>query len=161
MIVLPFILLMGCSTRPPKQAELVAAFHAHQRVYQGLRDMLQEDNQILSVTTSGIETTKSNGLRTKPPIQGFSGERYNRYLALLKETGAKGVFRWEEAQPRDVGIAIWGSGWGGDTRHIALAWMEQRPTSEVENLDAFFRSSGPHSPVFSHIEGNWYLWADW
>jgi len=152
---------VGCSSTPPKQSELVADFHAHQRGYEDLRDMLLADKKLLRVTPDGVETTKSGLVRIVPPTEGVSGERYNRYLALFRETGAKGVFQWDAGQSGNIGIAVWGSGWGGDTRHIALVWMEQRPASEVDSLDAFYRSPKPRSPVFSHIEGDWYLWADW
>jgi hypothetical protein len=160
-IYLLFAMMLGCSVNPPKENTFIANFYAHRSAYEHLRDMLQADRQVFRVTSSGVETANSAGLSNTPPKGGFPVERYNEYLALLKETGAKGVFRWGGEHSQDVGIAVWGSGWGGDTRHLAIAWMEHEPTNQVASLDAFYQSPKPRNPTFRRIDGNWYFWADW
>lgn len=153
--------LVGCSARPPKENQLLADFRAHRSAYEQLRNMLQTDAQILRVTPSAVESIESGSLRNVPPPGVLSSDRYNEYLALLKQTGAKGVFRWGGEHSQDVSIAVWGAGWGSDTRHIAIAWLEHEPTDQIDSLDAFYKSPKPRSPTYRHIDGNWYFWLDW
>lgn len=159
--LLVFMVVLGCSAKPPQESEFIREFYAHRSAFEHLRDMLQADRKVLSVSKSGIETTESAGL-TKVPQQGdpFSN-RYLEYVALLKEAGALGVFRGDGVGSQDVSIGVWASGWGGDTRHVEVAWVEHKPDQQVDSLDRYYRSSPPHSSVFRHIEGNWYLRADW
>jgi len=87
-------------------------------------------------------------------------KRYQEYLALLKEIGASRVDRGGD-DPLDVSFGTWGSGWGGDTRHLEITWLERKPANTVISLDAFYRTDKPRTPSYVHIEGNWYIWADW
>jgi hypothetical protein len=156
-----FMLALGCSGKPPQESELIREFYARRSAFEHLRDMLQADRKVLSVSKSGIETTESGGL-TKVPPQGDSfSNRYHEYLALLKEAGALGVFRPDGVSSQNVSIGVWASGWGSDTRHVEIAWVERKPDNRVDSLDRYYQSSAPRSPVFRHIEGNWYLRADW
>jgi hypothetical protein len=159
--LLVFLLVLGCSAKPPQESELIREFYAHHSAFEHLRDMLQADRKVLSVSKSGIETIESAGL-TKVPAQGDSfSNRYMEYVSFLKEAGALGVFRRDGVGSQDVSIGVWASGWGSDTRHVEFAWVEHKPDKQVDSLDRYYRTSTPHSPVFRHIEGNWYLWADW
>lgn len=151
----------GVSRKAPQESELIREFAAHRSVFEHLRDMLQADHEVLSVSKSGIETTDSGGLTKVPPPGDSLSNRYQEYVALLTEAGALGVFRSDGVRSQNVSIGVWASGWGGDTRHIEVAWVERRPVNQVNSLDGYYRTSTPRSPVFRHIEGNWYLRADW
>jgi hypothetical protein len=147
-------------SRPPRESKLIDSFYAHRSAYERLKDMLFADEQLHRVATWGVETNKSDGPQ-KPPVQDFSSARYHEYLALLEETGAKSAFRERGQHPKLVAIGIWASGWGGNTRHIDICWMDHAPTNQVSSLDDYYRNSTRPRRVFRHIDGNWYLFADW
>ena len=86
-------------------------------------------------------------------------ERYREYLALLKEIGARRVERVED--PPEVYFGVWSSGFAADTRHITVSWLDRKPSNIVASLDAFYRTEKPRTPSYVHIDGNWYIWADW
>ena len=119
--------------------------------------MLSEDKEVGDVAPWGI--ARKGTLDWKiPPDGGMSVERYHEYLALMKEIGA---FRVMGGDPSDVEFGIWASGWAGDTRHVAIAWLGREPSNVVASLEAFYRTDKPRQPSYVHIEGNWYIWADW
>ena len=145
------------SNRKPSERKLIQNFNNHRQTYERLRDMLLADDGLERVAGWGVET--SSGF-SKPPEGKFPSSRYNEYLALLKEIDARGAFRARGQNP-DVGVLVWASGFAGDTRHIAIYWLMHKPKNEVASLDDFYRTPKPRCPVFRHIDGNWYLWADW
>src|SRR5229473_5410326 len=144
--------------KPPKEKQLIDNFYAHQAAYEQLRDMLVADNQLLRVANWGVETTNL-GPHQVGPQGDFPLNRYNQYLELLKQTGAKWAFRGRGEHPEVVGVGVWASGWGGDTRHIEICWTDHEPANQVANLDDYYRTPKPRHPAFRHIDGNWYLYA--
>ncbi len=116
--------------------------------------MLLADDGLERVAIWGIETT--NSVITKPPAGGFPASRFNEYVSLLKDIGGEGAFR-DRGQNPDVGVLVWASGWAGDTRHIAIYWLNHKPSNEVASLDDFYRTPKPRHSVFRHLDGDWYL----
>lgn len=153
-------LFVRLRNRPPSDKSIVESFYAHRSAYEKLRDMLLADDQLLRVASWGVETTNSVGF-SHPPVEGFSVARYKEYLALLRDVGGLSAFRGKGASPESVSVAIWASGWAGDTRHIQICWVAHEPVNQVADLDDYYRTPKPRHPVFRHIEGNWYIWADW
>jgi hypothetical protein len=149
------------SSRPPKEAQVIANFHVHRAAFERLRDMLEADQPVGRIAEWGIEPAAEPWRAAIPPEGDFPVGRYNEYLALLKEIGGYGAFRERGKPPVPVGIDVWGSGWASDTRHIAVCWLNKPPSNQVSSLDTFYQTPKPRSPVFRHIDGNWYLWADW
>jgi hypothetical protein len=128
--------------------------------FERLRDMLLADEQVNAIYfRQGVET-KDSGLPHVPSEINFPARRYNEYRALLEEADSAEVFRAGERNP-GVCIRVWASGFGGDTRHVNICWLQQSPTNQVASLDDFYKTPRPRHPVFRHIDGNWYLWADW
>jgi hypothetical protein len=153
-------LYVGSSSKPPKESTLIKNFHEHRDAYERLRDMLLADEQVLRVASWGVETTKSIGSHI--PSEGdFPVGRYNEYLELLKQTGGLGASRGRGSHPESVGVLVWASGWAGDTRHVEICWLDHEPANVVPSLDDYYKTPKPRHPVFRHIDGNWYLWADW
>lgn len=146
------LLYLDSTNDPPREKKLIASFYEHRTAYERLRDMIQADKQVLGVTPSGVETTVSGGLRSVPPTGSFPSDRYNQYLALLRGAGAKGVFRREE-HSQDVNIAVWGSGFGGDTRHLQITWLEHEPTNLVGNLDDYYKTANLEIPPSGTSKG--------
>ena len=162
------ILLVACglaylyiSGTPPKESKLIAYFYQHRNAYERLHEMVQEDKQTVSVAGWGVETTTSGIPYSVPPDGNFPVARYHEYLGLLKEVNASNIFRSDGLNSSNIRIDVWGSGFGGDTRHIHLAWLEQPPANQIFSLDDYYKTRQPPHPVYRHIEGNWYLWADW
>jgi hypothetical protein len=154
-----FVYIRSRST-PPRERKLIENFYAHRTAYDRLRDMLEADQHLLRVAKWGVETTESVGVHV-PPEGKFPISRYNEYLALLRETGGNLAFRGRGEHPESVGVGVWAAGWGGDSRHIDVVWMDHEPPNRVANLDDYYQDSARPRRVFRHIDGNWYFWADW
>jgi hypothetical protein len=131
-VVALLLFVLGLLNKPPSERKLVQNFQNHRASYERLRDMLLTDDGLERVASWGVETTNS-GI-TKPPAGNFPASRYNEYVSLIKDIDGEGAFRDQGLNP-DVGISVWASGWAGDTRHIAIYWLNHKPSSEVASLD--------------------------
>ncbi len=157
-LVAPLLIMVSVASRPPKTSKIIRDFSAHRAAYEQVRTMLSEDRGVDLVAEWGIETAGSAVLKT-PPDGGMPVERYQKYLALLKEMGASGVARGPE--PLEVGFWVWASGFASDTRHVEICWLDREPLNTVISLDAFYQTAKPRHPSYMHIDGHWYIWADW
>jgi hypothetical protein len=155
-----FIYMLPGSKRPPKEKQLIENFYAHRAAFERLHEMLVADKQVLAVASWGIETKDSVPHRVEAGGN-FPINRYNDYLSLLKETGGTRVFRVNKNDLDLIGVSVWAAGWAGDSRHIDIYWTDQQPADQVASLDNYYQTPKPRHPVFRHIDGNWYLWADW
>ncbi|HTA95822.1 MAG TPA: hypothetical protein VK769_06830 [Verrucomicrobiae bacterium] len=166
-VIFLFVVLAlgGCiyfaAPRPPKEAKLIQNFNEHRADFEQLRDMLQADTNLTRVANWGIETRKPFFLGY-PPGGNFSVDRFNKYLALFKETGALAAARGE-GKNADASIFVWAWGFAGDTRHIGICWLDEQPTNQIPTLDGYRgQSVYPNTVVaFKHIDQQWYLRADW
>ena len=160
--VLAFIaslfIILSISSRPPNEDKIVSDFKAHRSSYERVRTMLSEDKDVEGVAPWGIQPDGSPIWKI-PPDGGMPVKRYQEYLALLKQTGASRV--GQGGNPLEVSFGVWASGWGGDTRHVDVSWLEREPSNTVVSLDAFYRTDKPRRSSYVHIDGNWYIWADW
>jgi hypothetical protein len=152
-------MIASISSRPPKQEKIVKDFRAHRDAYERVRTMLLEDKNVEGLAPWGIQPEGSSIWKI-PPDGEMPVKRYQEYLALLKEVGASRVDRGGD-DPLDVSFGVWGSGFAGDTRHVEICWLEHEPPNTAISLDAFYQTAKPRSPSYVHIEGNWYIWADW
>jgi hypothetical protein len=157
IIVSPFIII-SISSRPPKEGRIISDFSAHRASYERVRTMLLEDKGVEDVAPWGIQTDGSP-LWNIPPDGGMPVKRYQEYLALLNEIGARRV--GQVGDPLEVSFGIWASGWAGDARHVDVSWLEREPSNTMISLDAFYQTEKPRRPSYVHIDGNWYIWADW
>lgn len=157
-VLAAFFLYFRASHTPPSENRLVENFRAHKFAYERLREMLLTEKQVLRVASWGVET--NSGIM-RPPLTGdFPASRYKEYLDLLKETGGVVAFRGRGDRPESVGVVVWASGWGTDTRHVDVCWMDHEPANQVQSLDDLYHAQRPRSPAFRRIEDHWYLWAD-
>jgi len=156
--IVSLFVILSISSGPPKESKIVSDFTAHRAAYEEVRTMLSEEKGVNVVATWGVETTGS-AIAKIPPDGGIPVERYREYLARLKKIGAVAVF--QRRDPLEVQFGVWGSGFAGDTRHVAVSWLERKPSNIVISLDAFYRTAKPRNPSYVHIDGNWYIWADW
>jgi hypothetical protein len=159
VVFFALILWFHIATQPPNEAVTIANFRTHRAVYDKLREMLLADNDLVRVADWGVETADSV-VPQLPPQGKFPADRFQNYVSLLGEIGAKGAFRTHDT-PTEIGVQVWASGFAGDTRHINICWREDHPTNQVASLDEFYRSPKPRKSAYRHIEGNWYIWADW
>jgi hypothetical protein len=122
--------------------------------------MLQADGQLRRVAGWGVETRQPFYLGD---ISGstFPKDRYTQYLALLKQAGGMLSSR-TEGEHADPSILVWGWGWGGHTKHIAICWVDQAPTNQIATLDDYHGKGGYRKRMvaFRHIDANWYLCTD-
>lgn len=150
-------IILSISSRPPKQDKIVSDFRAQRASYERVRTMLSEDRNVEGVAPWGIQLVGSP--IWKIPPDGMPVQRYQEYLALLNKIGASRV--GQERDPLEVSFGVWASGRGGDTRHVDVSWLEREPSNTAVSLDAFYRGDKPRRPSYVHIDGNWYIWADW
>ena len=144
---------------PPKETKLIQNFHAHRASFERLRDMLQADPQLHRLADWGVHTDK--GI-FKPPDGDFPIERYDKYLALLKEVGGIGAARNEGADA-DPTVLLWATGFAGDAAHVGICWLEKEPDRQVASLDQYYRDHKcppGTGAVYRRIDGNCYLWTD-
>jgi hypothetical protein len=155
----------GCAyffaPHPPKEAKLVQNFNEHRATFEKLRGMLQADTNLTRIASWGVETRNPVFLGS-PPGGNFPTERFNEYLALLKEAGGLLASR-DEGVDSDPSIVIWAWGWAGDTKHIGICWLDKEPTNQITTFDGYKgRSVYPdRAVVFKRVDRNWYLWNDW
>jgi hypothetical protein len=148
------------SGRPPKEQKLIKDFNVHRDIYERLREMLVADKQVRAVYARfGVETMAS-GVPRVPSDVNFPSARFDEYRGLLDEIGSTEVFRTGE-DGSTICFAVWASGFGGDTRHVDNCWLQTSPANLVASLSEFYSTAKPRRASFVHIEGNWYLWADW
>jgi hypothetical protein len=145
---------------PPAERKFIQNFHAHRATYERLRDMLQADRNLIRLGSWGVETT-DNVVPSLPPEGNFPVDRYQEYMALLKEVGGVSAARGE-GEEGDPNILLWGWGFAGDTRHVGICWRHLQPTDRIATLDGYRgRSRYPiRKVVYRHIDANWYLWTD-
>src|SRR5689334_4416896 len=158
-VALAGVFLLVLPNSPPKEESVNRNFNSHRPAYEHLRAMLLSDDQLLRIADWGVETAHPEGIH-HPPEGGFPVARFQEYLSVLNEVGAKGASTSRE-HPKEACVLVWAAGWAGDTRHVQICWLEHEPGSQVASLDAFYQTPKPRRPVFRHIDGNWYLWADW
>lgn len=154
------VFIMRFFSRPPKESKVLENFYVHQAAFEQLRNMLLIDREISLVADWGIQKVDSP-ISQMPPEGGFSVSRYHEYLALLREIGAKRAGSMNGKNATEIYFSVWGSGFAGETRHIDICWLEHEPANTVSSLDEFYRSPKPRRPMYRHIDGNWYIWADW
>lgn len=164
-LFLLFALLAGLfmwftySHRPPREANLTRNFQAHRASFELLRDMLQTDTNLSRLANWGVQTDKGFFM---PPAGNFPVERYDKYMALLKEVGGMAAGRGQGTNA-DIVILVWATGFGGDTAHVGISWFGNPPTREIASLQQYYRdhkSPPGKGAVFQHLDGQWYLWTD-
>lgn len=143
----------------PAEAKLLEDFRTHRASFERLRDMLPADAQVHRLADWGVETDK--GI-FKPPAGGFPRERFDNYLATLKEIGGIGVSRGPGVHGEAI-VDLWASGFGGDTVHVGICSMDGSPSRQIASLDQYYRDhkAPPGNDwIYQHIDGDWYIWTD-
>lgn len=158
-LIASFLAIVTVSSRPPRQSKITTDFRAHRAGYEQLRKMLLDDRSIDVVAPWGVLTNDSPISKTTPD-GGMPIARYQEYLALFKQVGAIEATHMEEPR-KEIRFLVWDSGFAGDTRHVAVSWLDREPPNTMTSLDAFYGTPKPRNPTYIHIEDNWYIWADW
>ena len=157
-VIASLLVIGSLASRPPKESKITSDFRAHRAAYEQMRAMLLGDKSVDVVADWGVLANGSL-ISHVPPDGGMPLKRYQEYLALFKDTGALAAARMQ--QPLETRFAVWGSGFAGDTRHVAVSWLDHEPPNTASSLAAFYETPKPRSPAYVPIEGNWYIWADW
>ena len=142
----------------PTDASLVRQFESNKEAFEEMIKMLQVDQRVGGVSSRGVCNTNIN--ETSLGAVGISEDRYQKYLTLLKQAGAKSVIREE----RDNGIreirflvAGWGAldvGW-----QISVMWTEVEPKLLIANLDGLQKTTS--HVAYRPLGDNWYLRIGW
>ena len=152
----------GCvylfAPRPPKEAKLIQNFNEHRAAFEQLRDMLQADTNLWTVSDRGIEI-RQPPFRGSPTEANFPTDRFNKYQVLLKEVGGLGAGSGD-GKHHYACISIWQYGLLVNLRHIDILWLEKPPTNQVSSLEGYLAYSTNADVVFKHIDQNWYFSSD-
>jgi hypothetical protein len=166
--VVCIVLIVGCSllvmrgSQMPTDASLVRQFESNKEAFEEMKKMLQVDQRVGGVSSRGVCNTNIP-IETSLGAVGISEDRYQKYLTLLKQTGAKSFIREE----RDNGIreirflvAGWGAldvGW-----QISIMWTEVEPKPLITNLDDLPKETSRVGHVaYRPLGDNWYLRIGW
>lgn len=84
------VVIESISDRPPKESAIVNDFRTHRTSFERVRTMLTQDSGVEGVATWGIQLNGSP-IWENPPDGGMPVKRYQEYVALLGEIGAKRV----------------------------------------------------------------------
>jgi len=150
--LLVFVLAIGgCvylfSPSPPKEAEVIKNFNEHRAAFEQLRTLLQADPNL----------SRHGQAISSPP------EEIKQYQSLLTAVGNPNVYVWGKGRKVDVSFMVWGWGFAGNTEHMDLVWVNEQPTNLIPTLDGYRgQRVYPNTVVvYRHIDGQWYLTADW
>ena len=124
--------------------------------------MLRNDPDVYSVAEWGVATKADPTATHKTGPGSFPKDRYQKYLALLKETHSQ-IVQQSPAPDHEIAVGVWGAGFGGDTVHIDICWRDEPPSRQVSSFDSYYRdhkSSAGRGHVYRHIDSNWYLSTD-
>jgi hypothetical protein len=158
-LVASLLVAVSVSSRPPKESKITNDFRAHRAEYEQLRQMLLDDRRVSVVASWGVLNDDHSLIWEMPPAGEMPIERYQKYLGLLHQANALAIAQMRT--PPEIRVLVWGSGFAADTRHVAVSWLGQEPLNTMTSLDEFYRTPKPRSPVYIHIDGKWYIWADW
>jgi hypothetical protein len=150
------MLLLSSCARPPNDASLAQQFYANQTAFAELKQMLEVDSRLQQVAEFGVCTTNSL-VATTPAVAGLSTERYQKYLSLLHQAGARGAIH-DETEFR---FLIAASGFASNGYRIALTWRATKPDHVIASLDDFRKTSSEWEQAYRPLGENWYLWIIW
>ena len=110
---------------------MIQNFNEHRAAFEQLKEMLQADGHLRRVANWGVDTTKPFFLGY-PSEKNFPIDRFNQYLALLKQVNGKMAGRDEGEYPNPwIMVWVWGWAGAGDIKHIGICWMDQAPTIKL------------------------------
>jgi len=156
----PFFLI-SARVEPPSESSILKNFYTHRASFERLHEMLEVDDGLEGVAPWGVEYKHE---KSKPPDGPFPVQRFNDYVALLKDIGARAAWRDDGPNP-EIGISIFLSvvAFEMDNHHTNIHWVPVPPARQVSDFDLYLRngkSTGTKGWVYCHIDGNWYIATD-
>ncbi len=149
------------SELPPRESALVDQFRVNRSAFESLKQLLVEEEGPVDVARWGVRTRQSP-VAALPPAGDFPRARFDKYVALLTRAGGEIAWRGAAARPESC-IVVWGAGWAGDTRHVAVCSLCTAPANLVGDLDEWWTrptTTGGREVVYRRLDDGWYLRAD-
>ena len=170
-LIILFVLYRKVTYIPTNQ-ELTARFQEHKSEFILLRDMILEEEELLSVGSDNVGDfwfDRGEWTTHKPPYKnyskqemleavGLSEERYNEYLNLLDKVGAYRVSKQDtQSSNKEVYFGIYRSGIvpSGRTKGVVYSPIGRKEDSSTCESEL---SSGV---CFLRIEDEWYIEEEW
>jgi hypothetical protein len=150
---------VSLGSKRPADASLVRLFDSNKAAFEEMKQMLQVDQQIGDVFNGGVRNTNHLVTTTSLAAVGISEDRYQRYLTLLKQTGAKSAGRDSDIRELRFPVTRWGAfshGW-----RIAIIWTDIEPKPLVANMDNFKKTTHEWEQAYRPLGNGWYLWIIW
>lgn len=171
----------------PTAGEIEQAFAEHRAAFDELEAMLREDRSCTAGTGSldgyaievGVDTVcdfwEREGRWDRFAIEGepvwaatrdemlravnLTPERYERYLLLLGEVGAKRASIYSRTdQPAVPTYRLGGAGWVASSYYVNIVRLPERPEPVVDDVFAYIEREGYGTyKVYSELGDNWYV----
>jgi hypothetical protein len=133
------VLLLVWFRAEPGEMALVRRFEKNRAAFNELRMMV--------ATNLPGEPLRQDG-------KVWSMEHYQRYRALLRETG---VIRSIQKQ-NEVRFLIAEPAPGKQGARIAIAWLGAKPDRVLSHVEDFRRTGNQTEQAYRYLAENWYLW---
>lgn len=156
LVVLPLLLLLlgGCGKRShPTDDALLRSFFIHEEDFDRLLAMLRADKK--------LERVDDTWTRPEDPSTiGVTPDRIRSYRSLFTMLGIpRGFYAFHDPEQFTFlasarGLSVSGSAKG-------YAYMTERPSLVVSNLDTYQSEDGRSFTAYRHIKGSWYLYFDY
>jgi hypothetical protein len=137
------LLVAGCGTKPT-DAALIQRFARDSSDYRRVVGMLAHDSAIGTIAPGFLWSIDKPFHDASPADVGITNERLADYRRTLRRLGVARLDRWSGGR---VMFGIWGSGFGGNTRHKGIAWIEGPAIADR------YRH-------YKEIQAPWYLFED-
>lgn len=160
LIVSTLLILTGCFTPPPRQAELQSRFDANREVFEALREMALED-EVASVIDRGREFARQPYKFVSASEIGLSETRADTYRHLMTDAG---IARVDVDEDGEVSMLMASSGMANRGWRVSAVWRTSRPENVLGSMDDFVRKRGSRndwSMAYAPAADNWYFRIIW
>ena len=154
------IAFSGCAHPGPMDATLRAIFVANRNSFEQLHEMMQADRNVMRVGDDivgdiwldfpGVDSSLSEALES----EGMSQERYNAYMALLRQIGAYRVSVDFYDDNRSI-IGMHRSGNVAESQSVDIVHAEKPPEPIVEETIAATRAD--NTSGCAKLADSWYI----
>lgn len=156
--VIFLLLVLGCDSEHPSDAELEKNFYKHEADFDLLAQMAIEDADMIRIAPDFTwHKDNADGFASKAKY-GFSDERWNEYKQLFPRLGKNnGILNY---QPDLILVLASSRGMvtGGSSKGYAYSSNEPLPISDSLDNVNFKDSQKEINIAYKRLKGNWYLY---
>ena len=145
--------------RAPSEAQMLTKFHQHKAEFEQIRLMLKHDKNVETIGNDWVtakygdkDGNQPDGVDLHELPLNITQSRIKLYRLRLKKLGFSRV----DSNDGTVHFGEFGGGFADTTWGIGYIWSAKPLTPLVKS--AYYARPARDHWVFSHIEGNWYMY---